>query len=187
LFIEGDVRETLVGRGPYGVVVADPPWSYDLALGEGTAEAEYELLCDKDLVDLPVPVADNATLLLWTTWPKLELGMEVVKAWGFDYVTGFPWVKMNGKININYGVGYWVRGCSEPVLIGKRGDVSPPKQQGFLGLMSPNLHHSRKPASLHEIGESLPGPRCELFARRDTEGWDCYGNQRDDIREGELF
>jgi N6-adenosine-specific RNA methylase IME4 len=180
VFVEGDVRETLTGRGPYGVVVADPPWSYELALGEGTAEAEYALLGDDDLLQLEVPVADDAVLLMWTTWPKLDLGMAVLEAWGFAYVTGFPWVKTNGTLNLNYGVGYWFRGCSEPILVGRRGNVSPPTQEGFLGILSPNLHHSRKPYSIHEIGEALPGPRCEIFARRDTDGWDCFGNERDD-------
>jgi N6-adenosine-specific RNA methylase IME4 len=86
---------------------------------------------------------------------------------------------------INYGVGYWVRGCSEFVFIARRGHVSPPSQEGFLGLMSPNLQHSRKPDSVHVLAESLPGPYLELFARRPRDGWDTFGNEVE--RELPLF
>ena len=104
-----------------------------------------------------------------------------MQAWGFDYVTGFPWIKLDGGGVPNYGVGYWVRGCSEFVFIGKRGDASPPRLEGFLGLMSPNLHHSRKPDSLHEYAETLPGPYLEVFARRNRPNWYCFGNQFEEL------
>lgn len=116
----------------------------------------------------------DAVLLLWATWPCLIDAMRVVSAWGFEYVTGLPWVKMQkcqsdlwGEWNMRpqYGTGFWVRGASEPILICKRGNAKPPNN-GFVGLIAPNVRHSRKPDSLHEYGEALPGPRLELFARR---------------------
>ena len=73
-------------------------------------------------------------------------------------------------------MGWWVRGCSEPLLIAKRKNTPAPSSS-FVGLLSPNLQHSRKPDSVYDYAESLPGPYLELFARRERAGWDVFGNQ----------
>lgn len=138
-----------------------------------------------------MPVADDyaaedCALFLWSTWPLLQEGLEVMRAWGFNYVTGFPWLKINKAVEIQgqvtivpqYGVGFWVRGCTEPLLIGRRGKPALPEGQ-FVGLLSPNLHHSRKPDNLYHIAETMEGPYLELFARRSRVGWDSTGNQID--------
>ena len=162
----------------YGVIVADPPWQYRVSKGEGTAEEQYDTMTDADIWKLPVPelALPDCVLFLWGTWPKLPEALTTLQSWGFDYVTGFPWVKMTNGRGINYGVGYWVRGCSEYVFVGRKGNVSPPRMKGYLGILSPNLQHSRKPSSVHEIAEALPGPYLELFARRPRKGWDVFGN-----------
>lgn len=177
--IIGDARNLdLSSFGQYGVIVADPPWDYHLTIGEGTVAEHYPTMADMEIAAMPIDKVslENCALFLWGTWPKLPEALMVLKAWGFDYVTGFPWIKMTGGMEINYGVGYWVRGCSECVFIGRKGHVSPPRQKGFLGLLSPNVQHSRKPDSIHEIAEALPGPYLELFGRRRREGWDTFGN-----------
>lgn len=171
----------------YGVILADPPWSYSNSGSRGAAELIYPTMPVGDICKLPIRslAADNCILLEWCTWPQLQEGIAVMNAWGFDYVTGFPWLKVTdvskdlwGDLNISvpYGIGFWARGCSEFVLIGRRGDPKPPPN-GFIGLLSPNLRHSRKPESLHHYAMSLPGPYLELFARRPYPGWDIWGNQ----------
>lgn len=172
----------------YGVVLADPPWNYNNAGCRGAAENEYPTMTDEAICDLPVSelAADNAALFMWTTWPKLQQGLDVIKAWGFDYVTGLPWIKVVGIPSTNlwgelvfkaqYGVGFWVRGCTEPLLIARRGNVSPASGD-LVGLLSENLRHSRKPENVYHIAERLPGPYVELFARRPRAGWDSWGNQ----------
>lgn len=186
-FVFGDARNDsdLLQLGKFGVIVADPPWLYRVAKGEGTAKEQYDLLTDDDLLQMPIGdlAADNCILFLWGTWPKLPEAMAVMRAWGFEYITGLPWVKLtkgsNGPV-LSYGVGYWVRGCSEYVLIGRCGNVSPPRQHGYLGILSPNLHHSRKPDSIHELAETLPGPYLELFARRPRVNWTTFGNEKEE-------
>jgi len=178
--IQGDARAMDVSRfGRYGVIVADPPWLYHHAAPRGHGELPYPDLSLDDIMAMPVPdlCAPDCVLFLWGTWPKLPEVLEVLHAWGFEYVTGLPWVKMTAGRGINYGIGYWVRGCSEFVFIGRRGNVSPPRMAGYLGLLSPNLHHSRKPQDIHELAETLPGPYLELFGRRPREGWDVFGNE----------
>ena len=171
----------------YGVILADPPWNYANAGCRGAAENQYSTMSVADICALPVPdmAAPDSVLLLWCTWPQMQEGLQVMRAWGFEYVTGFPWVKVTDvspdlwgalTFSVPYGIGFWARGASEFVLIGKRGNAKPPPN-GFIGLLSPNLRHSRKPESLHHYAMSLPGPYLELFARRPFPGWDVWGNQ----------
>jgi len=191
-----DPPPALVER--YGVIVADPPWLYEQATTtlQGTTGHHYRDLSIDNLCTLPVVqvAAKDAILLLWCTWPQLTEGMRLIEAWGFKYVTGFPWIKIQGTPQVNlagavnakpqYGVGFWTRGCSEPILIARRGNVSPPNN-GWVGLLSPNFQHSRKPENLYDFAESIPGPYLELFARRTRPGWTSLGNEIDgqDIRD----
>lgn len=179
----------------YGVIVADPPWPYRITIKQGTVEGQYDTMTDEDLKAIPVPelALPDSVLLLWGTWPKLPQALALMESWGFDYVTGFPWVKTTSGNNFDYGVGYWVRGVSEYVMVGKRGGVSvePLRMKGFMGLLAensngspelwlggPNLQHSRKPDSVHQLAEALPGPYLELFARRPRHGWTVFGNEQ---------
>jgi N6-adenosine-specific RNA methylase IME4 len=172
----------------YGVILADPPWSYNNAGTRGAAALVYPTMSDADIAALPVGdmAASDCVLLLWGTWPKLLEGcMAALDGWGFAYVTGFPWIKVEEvsrdlwgelKIKTRYGLGFWARGTSEPLLIARRGDPKPPPD-GFIGLLSPNLAHSRKPESIYHYAEAMPGPYLELFARRPRAGWDSWGNE----------
>jgi len=171
----------------YGVIIADPPWNYNNARCRGAAENIYSTMTVDDICALPVEslAADDCVLLEWCTWPQMQEGLRVMEAWGFTYTTGFPWVKVTDvsktlwdelTIDVPYGIGFWARGCTEFVLIGKRGNPKPPPN-GFIGLLSPNLHHSRKPDSVHHYAMSMPGPYLELFARRSFPGFDVWGNQ----------
>lgn len=192
--IIGDARNMDLSQFPskYRVVIADPPWAYRVARGEGVSEEQYQLMTDEEIAAMPVPelAMKNCALFLWGTWPKLPEALDVMRAWGFEYVTGFPWVKTATnhsrdkpaeKITLSYGVGYWVRGVSEYILIGRKGKVSAPRLKGFMGLISPNLKHSRKPDSVHEIAEAIGGPCLELFARRARLGWTVFGNEIQDV------
>ena len=159
------------------------------------AENHYPTMTTADICALPVgDVADNdAVLFLWATWPMLPDAMRVVSAWGFEYVTGFPWVKILGQpsqtlfgeleIRPHYGTGFWIRGASELVMIARRGDVSA-LSGDLVGLLCKNGRHSKKPENLYHIAERYPAPRLELFARREREGWDVFGNEVKSITIG---
>ena len=171
----------------YDVILADPPWNYSNSGCRGAAENQYPTMSVEDICNLHVGelAKDNSVCILWCTWPQLQEGMKVLNAWGYRYITGFPWVKITsiapnlwGKIEIKvpYGIGFWARGCTEFVMIGTKGNASPPDGQ-FIGLLSPNLFHSRKPEDIYHYAESIPGRKIELFARRKREGWDAWGNE----------
>lgn len=192
----------------YKVIIADPAWSYNNAGINGAAEKHYDVQSDEEIAALDVKsrAEEDAVLFLWATWPKLDVAMRsILPAWGFDYVTGFPWIKLSKelpqvdlfgelKLQTAWGQGWWVRGVSEPLLIARRG--KPERPDMFLGLISdlfsstdgevrttalvsPRFEHSRKPDNLYEIAESLPGPYLEMNARRARPGWDLWGNHED--------
>ncbi len=180
----------------YGVILADPPWNYgnagrkSLTHGgyNGAAANHYSSMNDQAICDLPVAdmAKPDSVLLLWATWPKLDVAFRVFAAWGYSYVTGFPWIKVTGvtedmfsgdpSFTVSYGTGFWVRGASEPLLICRRGDVAPPTGN-LIGLLSPNAKHSRKPESIYDYAETLDGPYLEMFARQRRIGWEAWGDE----------
>lgn len=172
----------------YKVILADPPWSYSNSGTRGAALNEYKTMTIEDICALPVSevAEDDSVLLMWATNPLLREALRVVEAWGFTYVTKMPWIKLQGQPQINFfgdwqykptfGVGFWVRGCSEDIFICKRGNAKPPEFD-CVGILSENFFHSRKPDNIYEYAESMGGPYLELFARRKREGWDAFGNE----------
>ena len=179
----------------YNIILADPPWDYRNG-GNGRARAHYPTMPAHQILSLPVGdlAAPDCVLLLWATWPQISGAVDCIRAWGFEQVTGLPWIKIHKSRNPVFdknrvsgpgaatpalGTGYWVRGCSEPLLIARRGRPEPPAMRGetWLGLLGPRLEHSRKPADVYQLAESWPEPRIELFARRARAGWDVWGNQ----------
>ena len=184
-------------RGPFDIILADPPWSYrnDGRSLEGIASAQYKTVPFRDLCLLPVPdiAAPNSILFLWCTWPKLNEGMELMETWGFKHKTGLPWVKTYDGERPVFGVGYWFRGASEPLLVGTRGKVPAPPRGSRIGLLgdmvlkAPRGRHSQKPPDVYDLAEEvsahLGNHRLELFARDMRPGWTMWGKAIDVLRE----
>jgi N6-adenosine-specific RNA methylase IME4 len=159
----------------FDVIYADPPWEYEFSVSEGREiENHYPTMTLDELKRLEIPAADNAVLLLWAPPPKLPEALEVMKAWGFRYVTCAVWDKE--KI----GMGYWFRQQHELLLVGVKGNYSPPPpDKRFPSVIrSPRTEHSRKPEVVYELIEAMfPNARLlELFARRnDRPRWVAWG------------
>lgn len=173
----------------YGVIILDPPWQFGTGRINGAAQNHYPTMSTDQIAALPVPVlaADDAVLFMWTTFSHVPDALRLIDAWGFTYVTGFPWVKVeeiqlglpgigDDKLKPRYGTGYWFRGCSELIFIARRGAVTPPRSD-HLGILCDRMQHSRKPDNLYQMAEQLPGPWLEMFARRTWPGWSSWGNQ----------
>lgn len=171
----------------YRVIVADPPWDYKNYKKTANGAPQYHTMKFKDIAKIPVGdwAEDNSLLVLWCTWPHLSKGTELLKAWGFNYVTGFPWVKMvpsSGQIRC--GIGFWTQSTSELILIARKGKISPSRKNPRRGLLvgedrqfyAPIGKHSSKPEDIQDwIEARFEGPYLELFARRDRAKWDCWG------------
>lgn len=172
-------------KNKYRVIYADPPWSYTDKCHAGNRGAEYKYPCMKieDIKNLPIrDICDpDCVLFRWVTFPMLREGLDTIESWGFTYKTvGFNWIKRNKKSGTWFmGMGNWTRSNSEICLIGVRGK---PKRinAGILSVIgTPIERHSKKPDIVRERITSLCGdvPRIELFARQESEGWDCWGNE----------
>lgn len=184
-------------------IYADPPWSYnDSNVPGGGSDRHYDNMSLRDICDLPVgdlAHPDGAHLWLWTTWPMIREGAhkEVIDAWGFEWKGEIVWKKVSKNWNTFFGVGRWLRPCTEVLIFAARKGSSSkkfPKLQakgkeligcqeqpveGYFGCEDhPVEGHSRKPMRFRRIVEQLSeGPRIELFARQFCHGWSSWGNQ----------
>ena len=168
-----------------------PPWSYKDKRNKhprlsGGALSHYKTMNIEDIKNLPILniVDENAILFLWVTFPNLQEGLDVIKAWGFKYKTlGFSWIKTN-KNNGKpfFGIGYYTKSNCECCLIGIKG--KPPKVSNSVSsvVISPREEHSKKPDEVRDRIVEFTGdvPRIELFARQSVIGWDCWGNEAPD-------
>lgn len=171
-------------EGKYGVIYADPPWTFKVWSGEGkdrAAENHYPTMTQAEIEALPVGdlAADDCALFLWAVWPQLPEALAVIEAWGFTYKTcAFVWAKStkDGE-RFATGMGYWTRANSEVCLLATRG--SPKRLNADVHqIVSPRTEHSRKPDEVPErIVRLVDGPYIELFARRPRAGWHVWGNQ----------
>ena len=194
------------GRGPaedllasfpaqhFATVLADPPWQFINRTGK--VAPEHRRLSRYGTMDLPaicaLPVAQVAAptshLYLWVPNALLPEGLEVLRAWGFEYKSNIVWhkVRKDGGPD-GRGVGFYFRNTTELILFGVRGKnartLAPGRRQvNFLATRK--REHSRKPDEIFPLIESCsPGPRLELFARGVRQGWSSWGNQADESYE----
>lgn len=180
----------MTAPGPFTVLAADPPWKYQnfADSAHGAAISHYDTMDFEALKAIPVLswAAPDSVLAMWGTWPKLDEGVDLLRAWGFTYVTGIPWVKTSpASRDIYCGIGFWTQSASEVVLIGRRGELRQYDSAPVRGLLvgeerqfyAPrNAKHSRKPAGLQDWLEvRFPGPYLELFATKRRPRWTCWG------------
>ncbi len=180
----------------YDVIYADPPW-FESGGGKCRrgADRHYPLMHTKDICNLPIPsiTNDNAHCYLWVTNNFLPDGLEVMKAWGFRYITKITWFK--GTVYMSYddvyykaqvGLGQYFRGCTEDCLFGVKGNLpyrvgeDGKRKQGVTGFIEIRGEHSVKPVTMRKMIEDVScfegANKIELFARTKVAGWDVWGN-----------
>lgn len=185
--------------GTFGVIYADPPWQYQnfADSAHGAAKFHYDTMPLDELLALRPAIdslaAKDCVLLLWGTFPKLDQAFLVMKAWGFEHVTGLPWIKtVPNSGTIRTGVGFWMQSCSELLLIARRGKPKADRlpilallagdERTFhdkhgLGVFCDKIGgHSAKPLGVAEwIEHKCDGPYLELFATKPRAGWTSVG------------
>jgi len=169
----------------YGVIYADPPWSFKTWSAKGTgrgAVSHYDCMSFSTLAALPVSelAADDCALFLWVVDPMLDKAFELIQAWGFQYKTvGFYWVKQNMKSDGFFtGLGYWTRANPEQCLLATKGKPIRLARDVPRLIVAPRREHSRKPDQVRgRIERLVGGPYLELFVRGTHPGWDGWGNQ----------
>jgi len=168
----------------YSIIYADPPWTYPKTGGKknsrGMAKQFYNTMSIEELKSIKIPTSDNAILFMWITYPKLEDGLALMRAWGFEYYgLAFNWIKRTKTGKDFFGMGYWTRANPEGCYFGIKGKMKPLKHNIAQLVYSDIGKHSQKPSVVREKIVDLCGdlPRIELFAREKTEGWDVWGNE----------
>ena len=190
----------------YDVIYADPPWDYggklqfdksstsvdkidpDKNIFISSANFKYPTVKTKDLKKIPVNEIANEDCLLfmWVTNPHLAQGIELGKAWGFEYKTvAFVWDKMI------HNPGQYTMSYCELCLVFKKGRI--PKPRGVRNikqlLHAPRTKHSEKPMQvLENIEKMFPTQgKIELFARNKPQGWDVWGLDVHEVYEEKLL
>jgi N6-adenosine-specific RNA methylase IME4 len=161
----------------YRTIVIDPPWDAEDE-GDvdqmGRAQPTYATMPLAEVAALPVADVsepDGSHLYLWITNRSLPKGFALMKAWGFRYVTTLTWCKPT------LGIGNYYRNNTEHVLFGVRGSLSLLYQDtGTWFEAKRQGQHSTKPEEFYEMVRRLsPGPRLEMFARGEREGFATWG------------
>lgn len=172
----------------YKTILADPPWQFQNRTGKVAPEHKrlnrYPTMTLEEIKALPVKevAEENSHLYLWVPNALLVEGLEVMKAWGFQYKTNIIWEKVrNDGAPDGRGVGFYFRNVTEILLFGVRGTnirtLSPGRSQVNL-IRSKKREHSRKPDEMIDLIERCSsGPYLELFARGQRDGWTMWGNQ----------
>jgi N6-adenosine-specific RNA methylase IME4 len=160
----------------FTLIYADPPWKYEFTETENRAvENHYPTMTLEKLKTLPISnITENDSILfLWATVPKCYEAMELMKAWGYTYRTGFVWVK--DKI----GMGHYSRVQHELLLIGVKGNPPTPRPSNRPSsiISAPRTKHSEKPELVYGLIEKMyPSfKKIELFARKARPGWKVWG------------
>lgn len=191
--------------GGFGLIMADPPWSYEMRSAKGYAkapEAQYQTMPLDQIKALPVEAlaAPDCLLWLWAVNPQLPQALDVLRAWGFMFKTAGTWLKRSTRGKVSFGTGYILRSANEPFLIGTRGQPRTTRatrsavithDERFTGAWDdiwPNgtvtieasvREHSRKPDEAYLACEDLmpAARRLDLFSRQTRPGWTAWGNE----------
>lgn len=186
----------------YGTILTDNPWEFKTWSKEGkekSPDAHYECMSLEDIMALPVGelASRDCLLMMWCTWPHLAQGLQVMKAWGFQYKTGGSWFKRTRYGKAVFGTGYIFRSSCEPYLVGTIGrpKISVRNQRNIIEteelietedyqLIESHMHslrreHSRKPPEMHDMLRRMRPHdfAAELFARETVEGFEAWGNE----------
>jgi N6-adenosine-specific RNA methylase IME4/ParB-like chromosome segregation protein Spo0J len=164
-------------KGRFGVLYVDAPWQSQSPGSKWSPEQHYPTMPVAQIKRLAVPAADDSVLFLWAVSALLPEALEVMQAWGFEYRSNIVWDKLS------IGLGVWVRHEHELLLIGRRGNQSPPERTRRVRsiIRARRGRHSEKPQQFYELLEQMypEQSKLELFARRARPGWTSWGNQLD--------
>lgn len=164
----------------YKTIIADPPWNQkNMAKWnrrQNTAgELPYPTMTIEEIKSLPVSsfADENCHLWLWTTNQFLPDSIEIMKEWGFKYLTTITWVKPSG-------VGAWFVNRTQHLIFGYKGKLELSKRFKPTVYFDTPVRHSEKPVQFYKLFEEVSCPnRLELFARKKRDGWDSWGNEVD--------
>jgi len=175
----------------YKTIVIDPPWKYgvwggcsgrgsggELILDGASVPMPYKTMTTMEIERLPIRelADDNCELYLWVTQKYLPEAFWIIKSWGFKYCQTLTWCKKPRGT----GQGGVYCPTSEFLILGRRGKMPKVKRvdSTWWQVKRPHNSHSTKPEFFQDMIEVVSDyPRLEIFARRQREGWDVFGDE----------
>jgi N6-adenosine-specific RNA methylase IME4 len=165
-------------------IVVDPPWDIQRGpMGKKNANGEwagksqslgYPTMSVEEIAAMKLPAADDAHLYIWTVNKYVEATYGIARAWGFEPSTLLTWAKNPKKWNIGGAYANTTEFC----LFARRGKLTAQERVMTTWWNWPRGKHSAKPEAFLDIVERVsPGPRLEIFARRNRLGWSTWGNE----------
>lgn len=170
-----EAAELLPPAGQYRTVVIDPPWPMKIIEGDvrpNQVGMHYPTMTLDEIKAIELPLAEQATVYLWTTQKFLPDAFDVLRAWGLKYRFTMVWKKPGGPQPYNLPQ----YNC-EFILVGTRGPLLfIDTKQFFTAFDAPRREHSRKPDEFYQLVERVSlAPRIDWFSREPREGFDQYG------------
>ena len=147
----------------FGTVVLDPPWPWRDTLNK----RHYDHMSLDEIRAMPVRASGADHLWMWTTNAHLVEALITVLGWGYQYRSLLTWAKPR------LGVGWWLRGQTEHVILATRTRKHQRRPDDIGTLLSAlRRAHAVNPDEFYGVVAALsPGPYLELFARRPRAGW----------------
>ena len=169
-------------KGKYEIIYLDPPWQYDKDesyFGQDV-EKHYPTMNFYELSKLPINelAEENCVLYMWTTAPKLNWALDLLKEWRLGYKTCLIWDK------VKHNMGFYASIRHEILIIAGQGQAAPTDKsyanQTDSVYVEERTTHSKKPGYYYGMIEKMHPTklkRLEMFAREEREGWQSWGNQ----------
>lgn len=179
------IREnTELPNKKYDIIVVDPPWPIKKITTKqrpNQVKMDYNLMTMAEIAGLPISTIskDKSYCFLWTTQKHLFESKDILEGWGFHHLLTMGWIKEYGRSNGMPLFGF--RWNLEFILVGVRGkiDVLPKQKLILTGFNATNEGHSIKPDKFYEMIEHLGCDKIDIFARKQREGWDVWGDEVD--------
>ncbi len=165
----------------YKTIVIDPAWEVKKILRKvrpnQKENLDYKTMSFEEIKALPIGnIADeNSVIFLWTTHKWLPKSFELLDAWGFKYQRTLTWDKNNGMCLFGF------HHRTEFVLFGYKGKIEMyPRRKAIPTVFTgKSERHSAKPNEFYELIKPFGFPAVDIFARKQRDGWDVYGNEVD--------
>ena len=162
----------------YQTIVIDPPWPIQKIIREVRPKQDkfaYRTMTLEEIEALPITAlahSEGCHIYLWVTQKYLPMGLDLFEQWGVKYQCLMTWVKPTGFTPFS-----WMYN-TEHVLFGRIGNLKLVRLGLKLSFGAPVTKHSEKPPIFYElVQQASPAPRLDMFARKEREGFDTWGDE----------
>ena len=181
----------------FDVIMMDPPWYLATNSCTRGVHISYSSLSDSEILAIPLhQLQQNGFLFLWTINNKYTKAIEMMQAWGYEFIDEIVWVKSTVNRRLAKGHGYFLQHAKESCLVGKKGQLRMGSganedddssgggyctSVGTDVIVTERRGQSQKPEEIYELVEKLVPSRkyLEIFGRRNNlrNGWITIGNE----------